>query len=323
MSTPRPTGHWPFRWKFSIQGGRWLFLAFLCLWGTPRVLHAEGIAILTSADITAYAEAVAGFTAHLPPSAHITFRQTVRDGKPHGHQLARRLRTSGTTMVLAVGLKATLVAKQVIRNIPVVYCLVLNPQQYGLPAGNMVEISPILPFQDQVTLFPALLPHASRLGVLFDPQKTAGMVSRIEQEARTLGFTLLTETVHNEQDIPRALNSLPRDIHALWLLPDSTVITESSLDFLVSWTLERHIPVIGFSPELVKSGALMATFFPYVESGQEAARVAAALLTDRHAPLLGSIVRPRTAHRALNQKTASYLDIPLAAPLLRQFDEHF
>ena len=291
--------------------------------GLPCLLQAEEIAILKSADISAYTEAIEGFKSHLPPSANIILEYDLQGDMAKGRNLARRIRASDAKVVLAVGLKAALAAKLEILDIPVIYCLVLDPDKYGLPSGNMVGLTLDLPFKDQVKPLKTLLPKASRFGVLFDPQKTGGMVKQLEREAKSLGITIFTHEVQAEQDIPTALKTLPADIDALWLLPDSTVLTENSLDFLMSWTLERHIPVLGFSAGLVKSGALVATYLHYADTGHQAATLAKDLMQNAKSPVLGTSVMPDTVHRSVNQKTATYLGLSLTPESLRQFDERF
>ncbi|MGD9852110.1 MAG: ABC transporter substrate-binding protein [Nitrospirales bacterium] len=323
MSTRLSTGRNIF---FRESCARWLvvLISFVAaMIAGPISLQAEEIAILKSANISAYTEAIEGFKSRLPPSAQITLEYDLQGDMAKGRNLARRIRASDAKIVLAVGLKAALAAKLEILDIPVIYCLVLDPDKYGLPSSNMVGLSLDLPFQDHVKPLKSLLPKASRLGVLFDPQKTSGMVKQLKQEAKSLGFTILAEEVQAEQDIPKALNALPSDIDALWLLPDSTVLTEDSLDFLMSWTLERHIPVAGFSAGLVKSGALVATYLKYADTGHQAANLAKDLMQNAKSPVLGTSVTPDTVHRSVNQKTATYLGLSLPPNLLRQFDERF
>jgi len=305
---------------------RWcgaFFLSIACFFSLPFQLHAEEIAILKSANINAYTEAIQGFKARLPPSANIILEYDLQGDMAKGRNLARRIRSSKTKVVLAVGLKAALAAKLEILDIPVIFCLVLNPEKYGLPSSNMVGLSFDLPFREQVKPLKLVLPKASRLGVLFDPHQTGGMVDRLAQEATSQGFTIVPQTVLREQDIPEALNALPPDIDGLWLVPDSTVLTENSLDFLMSWTLEHNIPVVGFSPGLVKSGALVATYLQYTDMGQQAGSLAASLLTNPKSPVLGTSMMPTRIHQAVNQKTAMFLGISLPPFILRQFDERF
>ena len=91
----------------------------------------------------------------------------------------------------------------------------------------------------------------------------------------------------------------------------------------MSWTLQHNIPVVGFSPGLVKSGALVAAYLQYTDMGQQAGRLAGTLLTNPKSPVLGTSMVPTRIHQAVNQKTAKFLGISLPPFILRQFDERF
>ena len=312
--------------NFRKSGKGWvlpftLFLAILL--GIPLLLQAEEIAILKSADISAYTEAIEGFKSHLPPSAHITLEYDLQGNMAKGRNLARRIRASAAKVVLAVGLKAALAAKLEILDIPVIFCLVLDPEKYGLPANNMVGLSLDIPFKDHVKPLKTLLPAASRLGILFDQQKTGGMVTQLTQAGTAQGFTIIAQEVSSERDIPKALQAFLANIDALWLLPDSTVLTESSLDVVMSWALQHNIPVVGFSAGLVKNGALVAAYLHYTDIGEQAASLASTLFQKPQSPLLGTSLMPMRIHQSVNQKTATFLGIPLPSPILRQFHEQF
>ena len=89
---------------------------------------AMDIAILRSSDIEAYREAIAGLKATGPIGAIYT-EYDVRGDLELGKKLARKLRASNASLVVAVGLKAALAAKVEIVDIPIVYMMILDPFQ--------------------------------------------------------------------------------------------------------------------------------------------------------------------------------------------------
>jgi putative tryptophan/tyrosine transport system substrate-binding protein len=291
--------------------------------GLSGVTSAEEVAILKSADISAYSEAITAFKVALPPSLQVTTEYDLQGDLTKGRSLARRIRASNAKVVLAVGLKAALAAKLEILDIPVIFCLVLNPKKYGLPTGNMVGLSLDIPFRQHLKPLKTLVPKVSRIGVLFDPQKTNGMQNQLLREAKALGISIVSEAVQTEQDVPQALNAIKDRIDALWLLPDSTVLTENTLDFLMSTTLEAHIPVVGFSAGLVRSGAVVAAYFHYADIGNQAARLSQRLVGQASPSLLGTIIPPERVQQSINQKSARYLSLSLTPDVLREFDEQF
>jgi putative tryptophan/tyrosine transport system substrate-binding protein len=306
--------------------GRTLVRVIPCvgiLLGLSGITAAEEVAILKSADISAYSETITAFKSALPPSLQVFVEYDLKGELARSRNAARRIRASKAKVVLAVGLKASLAAKLELLDIPVIFCLVLDPEKYGLPASNMVGLSLDIPFRQHVRPLQALVPTASRIGVLFDPQKTNGMHSQILKEAKALGITIVSKAVHSEQDVPEALHAIKHHIDALWLLPDSTVLTENTLEFLISTTLESHIPVVGFSSALVRSGALVGAYFHYADIGLQAAELAQQLVEPISASLLGTIQSPDRVHQSINQKSARHLSLPLTPDILRQFDEQF
>ena len=301
----------------------WLVLCLSTCFIVPTRACAEDIAILKSAEIAAYSEAIEAFKQALPSSFNVALEFDLQGDMAKGQGLARRIRASNAHVVLAVGLKAALAAMLEILDIPVIVCLVLDPEKYGLPTSNMVGLSLQIPFEQQLKALQTLVPKLSKIGVLFDPQKTQGQRDQLEQHARTLGLTLVSQEVHSEQEVSDALKSLKNRIEALYLLPDSTVLTENTLDFLISSTLEAHIPLIGFSADLVRSGAVTGVYLNYADMGRHAATLVPILLAPTPSSILGTMVPPDVVHKAINVNSARYLGLLLTPDILRSFDEHY
>ncbi len=305
--------------RIAIGVISWCLLPGLSGWDAAL---AEEIAILKSADIGAYSEAINVYKAHLPPSYEVTLEYNLQGDMSKGRNLARRIRASDADVVLAVGLKAALAAKLEILDIPVVFCLVLDPAKYGLPTKNMVGLSLDVPFEEQIQTLRTLVPKLSRLGTLFDPEKTQGLHDRLQQEAKRLGIEIVSGEVESEQEISSTLRGMTDRIDALWLLPDSTVLTQNTLDFLISETLEANIPVHGFSTGLVQSGVVVGTYLKYTDVGRQAASLSQKVLKAKPESKLGTIVQPDTVHRSINKKSAEFLGYSLTPKMLRPFDEH-
>src|SRR5918996_2489745 len=85
-----------------------LSLAWLSL-QDPAV--ASEIAILKSADIAAYTQAVAGIRADVSDTTTTITEYDMQGDVGRGRKLARKIRASEASLVIAVGLKAALVAK--------------------------------------------------------------------------------------------------------------------------------------------------------------------------------------------------------------------
>jgi len=287
--------------------------------GVPSSAHAAEIAILKSADIAPYNQAVEGFKAVV--SAGNTFVEYDLQGDiARGRKLARKIRATDASLVLAVGVKAALVAKLELLDTPVIFCMVLDPAKHDLTAPNMTGILLEVPIERQLATMRSVLPGRKKIGVLYNPDKTAALVQEARRLAKELNLELVERQVPSEKDVPAALRALLPTIEALWLLPDSTVLNEDSIKFLLSTALDSNVPVIGFSSDLVRSGALAGFSVRYDDVGRQAGLLAKRILSGQPVPF-STVVPPEQMRLSLNLKTAKFLGITIPPDVVNRADE--
>src|SRR5215510_15143999 len=150
---------------------------------------AMDIAILQSSDIAAYREAIAGLKATGPIGAIYTEYDAQGDLEL-GKKLARKLRASNASLVIAVGLKAALAAKAEIVDVPIVYMMILDPLKHQLTAPNMTGTLLEVPVERQLKIMRTFLPSLHQLGALYDPAKTSARVKNAVEQAAIFDFHL-------------------------------------------------------------------------------------------------------------------------------------
>jgi len=298
------------------------FFVPLLLLQTNGHVFAQEIAILNSADIAAYNTAIDAFK-HVPfPQGTNLVEHNLQGDLMEGRKLGRKIRASNAKLVLAVGLKAALAAKLEIVDIPIVYCMVLHPVKYDLLRSNMDGIDLDTSITRQLDILHHIVPQMTRVGVLFDPSRTNRIIQRASALADHYGFQLLSKPVSSEKEVPDALRSILPAVDIIWLVPDSTVLTEDSLDFILSSTLEAKVPVVGFSSGIVRSGALVGLYVKYEDIGKQAASLAISFLKGEKRAN-GTLHHPSHVSMALNLKVASYLQITIPESITNQADEVF
>ena len=305
--------------------GAWAVVGFVWLLGLCSLCVSESmamdIAILRSSDIPAYHEAVAGLKATGPIGAIYT-EYDVQGDLELGKKLARKLRASNSSLVVAVGLKAALAAKVEILDIPIVYMMIQDPLKHQLTAANMTGTLLSVPVDRQLKFMRAFLPTIHRLGVLYDQAKSSSSVKDAMQQATLSGFQLKVLPVESEKDVPQQLRTLLTDVEALWLLPDSTVLTNESLRFILDSALSHQIPVIGFSPEFTRLGALLSISVNYGQVGRETGLLATRIL-DRELLLPLNPVPIERLKVTVNLKTAKFLGMTFPKELMSFIDETY
>ncbi len=285
----------------------------------PALASATDIVILKSSDIAAYNQALSGFKATLP-SGVVLSEYDLQGDLEKGRKLARKIRASDPALVFAVGLKAAKAAQLEIVDIPVVYSMVLDPAKYGLNTPNMTGILLEVPIERQLATIRAVLPNLKRLGTLYDPSKTAALIEESKRLLKSNGIELIPTQVTNERDVPSALRSLLPSVGALWLVPDSTVLTDESLRFILNTALEERVPVIGFSREFARSGAFLCLSVNYGDIGRQAGQLARKII-DGQVSLPMRPLHPDRIEMSLNLKTAKFLALEIPKDLESKADE--
>ncbi|MFB3059811.1 MAG: ABC transporter substrate-binding protein [Candidatus Binatia bacterium] len=289
-----------------------LGLAFLLL-QTVSAFCGTGwayeIVIFTSADIPAYHKAMQDFKAGLPSATRLT-EYNLGGNIPQGREQAKQIRASGPDLVLAVGLKAALIAKVEIVDPPVIFCMVLNPGQYGLPARNMTGILMEVPSARQLASMRTVVPKLSRIGLLYDKAHTEAFVKDAQTQAKAIGLTLVTRPVASHEEVPQALRELLPRVDVLWLLRDPTVVNPESLQFIMRTALDHNTPVFGFSSGLMRHGALATLSLDYQRIGRQAARLAVNILGKRSTTgSLAQLVYPENPQLAINLNAADFFGL--------------
>ena len=103
---------------------------------------------------------------------------------------------------------------------------------------------------------------------------------------------------------------------------DTTVLTNESIGFILESALARRVPVIGFSPEFTRLGALLSLSVSYGEVGRETGVLAKRILEgDRKLP-----AKPIPVERlkiTVNLKTARFLGIEFPKDVNHLIDETY
>ena len=302
-----------------------LVLAMACLavcriWGVGDAVAAE-IAILKSSSITAYDQAITGFKSTAPSSA-IYSEYDLQGDLQQGRKLARKIRASEASLVVAVGLKAALAAKLEIVDIPIVYMMILDPSKHNLNAPNMTGTLLEIPAERQFKILRAFLPNLRRLGMLSNSATNPSKTKETIAQAAANSFVLQEFAVESEKEVPQQLRALLASTDGLLLIPDTTVLNNESIGFILEGALARRVPVIGFSPEFTRLGALVSLSVSYGEVGRETGMLAKRILDgDRKLP-----AKPIPVERlkiTVNLKTARFLGIEFPKEVNHLIDETY
>lgn len=280
------------------------------------VFGAE-VTIIKSQELSIYQEALEGFKE--------VYKGEVEEFNLEGDREETKkvlafLKKVPPKIILAVGLLAARVAQKNFPEIPVIFCMVLNPERFFASAKNMTGVSLDIPLSVVFEKIGELFPGRKKVGVLFDPKKSGRRINEAQKMAQKAGLSLISQEVKSEKDLPIAMRELAPQVELLWLIPDSTVLTPRSIDFFFLKSFEANLPVFSFSNALIKKGAIASLSPIHKEVGKQAGELVVKVISgDRPAQL-----PVRHVHKfilSLNLKTAKKMGVNFSPKIIQSSDK--
>lgn len=296
----------------------WLNLIFFPQKAFPisEITAAENtVIVIQSQQIPAYNEAIKGFEEGCKgKNISIKAVYDLKGNMDEGKKVIRSLKEDKLkpNLVLAIGILATIFAKEQFSDIPIIFCMVINHERFNLQEANISGISSEASIEDQFTMLKEMLGTHKSIGVIYNSTESRKIISEATHVAKRFEFNLITAEVVSERDVASALNNVIKKIDVLWIIPDGTVITKNSLDAILKGTMKYNIPTFCTSSALVKAGILASISMDYTSTGLQAAQMAQTLLNSPTVISLG-VRRPDKLELTLNTETAERLGVNLSS----------
>ncbi len=288
-------------------------VTFQCLLLCACALSWAGeVVVVKSLDIRPYNEAVAGFKAFCGCEVQeLTLTEDRND-------IVRRVLAGNPDAVLAIGLDAFEKLKT-IRDLPLLYAMV--PSSQYIPAGraNISGVSMYVSPERNMAAILDVLPHANRIGVVYDPRNSEQFVREAGQAAQARGVEIVARKVARPADVPPSVEGLKGKIDLLWMIPDATVINPEAVKYMLLFSFQNRVPLFTFSKKYVEMGAVAGlTVFPY-DMGVHAGEIYRRLMQDSDAGPLR--MDSRKSSMVINSRIARKLGIKIREELVNRLED--
>src|SRR5512144_2889010 len=184
-----------------------------CLVLLPCPASAKDVIIIKETDIKPFRDAIEGFKSACGcRTEEIALSDKTLFGK---------IEKARPGAVFVVGTQA-LEKAAAIKDVPVIYTMVMPSEEVFLPADNVsgvrMDVAPETWLKTMTTLFP----NVKRIGVLSDPELTGPLVWEAAEVARARGITLVVKSISDPRHAPALLDELRDAVDLIWMLPDPT-----------------------------------------------------------------------------------------------------
>ena len=282
-------------------------LAAVSLFG-PASANACDVVVVKSADLKPYRDALRGFKD--------ASSCDVSEVELHDERDLEKIRRKRPDAVLAIGTTA-LKKLRMLDNIPVVYVMaVLSEADRALPpniSGVSMEIAPAAYLVAMKQAFPA----AKRVGLLYDPRNMQTFVAEASREATAAGLELSSRQVPDPAGLATALGSMHDAIDILWILPDPTVVTPETVDYLLRFSIQHTIPLFAFSKKYIEMGAIASLDADPFDMGAQAAEMANEIVAGGKG---AGRAYARKTRLSINKKAANKMGVKIDSESARRVD---
>lgn len=288
-------------------------LALFQLFCAGLAAAGQEVVVLQSFNILPYNEAVAGFESVYKGTV---VKMVLAEAGDSG-SLVEKISDLRPVMVLAVGLEAFTLASE-IKTIPVVSLMVLDPPKSAFSQGNITTVLMSIPPEKQLAVLGEALPGAKTIGLVYDPARSGKNVARAREAATKRGLALLAREADDPRQVPLRIDALRGKIDAYWMLPDLTVVTPETVEYLLLFSLEEGVPILTFSEKYVEMGALLSVGIDTFDMGAQAGELASEVISRAEEKTDGGAVWPRKSAVVINVRVAEKLGIKIGERVIRK-----
>jgi putative ABC transport system substrate-binding protein len=281
--------------------------------------------LVLSGEASPYMQAKAGANKRLTQAGYqtkVVQLKELSDDALQGHRQAgyRKIITIGSAA--AISLKKRRNADETIY-----YCLVTDPKGKGLRDDTRIHgVSMDVDLAFQRSLIARALPRARRVGLLYRGSSEVSVATmRAAVAAVPTRWQVMAIDVDKYESKSRAIAALfDAQIDVVWTVADTQVYDGATARAVLLAGLRKRVPVFGFSPQVVRAGALIGVGVHATDQGQACGDLVVRMDRGETKPPQGGGLlidpRPRTA---VNVAIAKRLGITLDKDLIKQADHVF
>jgi len=249
--------------------------------------------------------------------------QNAQGDIPTAQTIAQNFASSKKDMIFAVATPSAQAAFNATKDIPILITAVTDPEDAGLvksmekPETNVTGTSDAAPMDKQMELLKNLIPHAKKVGILYNTSERNSeiQVEMAKELSDSFDIEIIASGVTSTNEVPQALDSLMNKIDVLYVPTDNLIA--SAIAIISEKCIENNIPIIGSEKGHVEGGALATEGIDYYKLGFQTGIMAVEVLEGASTKDM-PIETLKDTTLTINMDTAEKLNIKISKEMLER-----
>jgi len=294
-------------------------LVFCSFFSPACAQKTVAILVVSSSNDEPYQQAITGFKQQLTIADKINYTElSLQQAQGKNSQELEGMKLD---LIYALGGEASKWASDTTKKTPIISTLVLKSDIFN-SSVNMTGVSLSYPLSTQFDWLKKFFPLQKTIAILYNPAENGSTIETAKKLSQKGGFNLIAIPVESPKKLPYALEQLANNIEVLLAIPDETVMSVATAKEVLLASFRNKVPLVGLSDNWVKSGALYALSWDYVDLGKQCADMAKKLF--QGSPVKNILPEnPRKVTYTINAKIAEHMNLEIPDELLKNASSVF
>jgi putative tryptophan/tyrosine transport system substrate-binding protein len=218
---------------------------------------------------------------------------------------------------VTIGAKAAKCVQQHLKDIPMVYCMVLNPAE--ITGKNVTGVTMRIPCQTILKEIRNILPGIKKIGLVYS-DKTAPEYEEMLRCDNKEDLQIIGSRANSEQELAQTLEKVLGQSEVFMMMADAVLYSKSSIKNLFIQGLKRGVPIMGLSATYTRAGALFSVECNYTDVGRQTGQLVEKVL--RGELIIGlKPVAPQQVRYTVNLVVAARLGITIPESVIAKASE--
>ena len=287
-----------------ILGG--IFFLLICVDLQPQ---AKKVAAIVSRNAEFYTKPFEGFR---ESCSHQVIPFILTSNESENSRILQRARNERADLILLIGSFAASSFNPRPSGIPIIYCMILQPETFGLTGSNVTGVSLDIPVSKKLDYLKELSPRMRRIGLLYNPDNMREIAEEIAKDANARNMKLIPAEFRSFAEISSAVKGFTGKVDAIYLPKDSTLLEKKTFEYITLFSIQNRIVLFVPTTKFVKMGGFMAVDIDLAGIGRQAGITANRILAGSQ-PSSIPLESPKEIFPYYNPKVASLIGLEISS----------